>query len=107
MGEHDMAAEVFQMHNRLEAFSDGLDKDVFDCAIKAAEEAIKQRDELKTLLEHDVSSVLMNCSNEIITLREKLRVAEEAFEQAKIELIETGTCAETLDEALAKIREVK
>ena len=40
-------------------------------------------------------------------LREKLRVAEEAFEQAKIELIETGTCADTLDEALAKIREEK
>ena len=54
-----------------------------------------------------VSSVLMDCGNEISKLREKLRVAEDAFEQAKIELIETGTCAETLDEALAKIREVK
>ena len=42
---------------------------------------------------------------EITTLREKLRVAEEAFELAKIELIEIGSCAETLDEALAKIRE--
>lgn len=45
-GEPEYAAEVLNAHNRLEAFADGLDKAALDCAIKATEEAIKQRDEL-------------------------------------------------------------
>lgn len=44
---------------------------------------------------------------EIIKLRGFLKVVEEALEKARIELIETGTCTETLDEALTKIREMK
>ena len=44
VGEPDYAREVETMHNRLEAFSERLDKAALDCAIKAAEEAIRQRD---------------------------------------------------------------
>lgn len=50
-GEPEYAAEVLNAHNRLEAFADGLDKAALDCAIKAAEEAIKQRDDLLAALE--------------------------------------------------------
>lgn len=49
-GEPEYAAEVLNAHNRLEAFADGLDKAALDCAIKAAEEAIKQRDDLLAAL---------------------------------------------------------
>lgn len=51
MGEFEMAEEVLSMHNRLEAFADGLDREALDCAIKTTEEAIKQRDELLEKLE--------------------------------------------------------
>ena len=46
MGEFEMAEEVISMHNRLEAFAGRLDKAALDAAISAAEEAIRQRDEL-------------------------------------------------------------
>ena len=51
MGEFEMAEEVISMHNRLEAFAGRLDKAALDAAISAAEEAIRQRDELLAALE--------------------------------------------------------
>lgn len=50
MGERGMAEEVTAMHNRLEAFASGLDRDTFDAMERVAKEALRQRDELQNAL---------------------------------------------------------
>lgn len=50
MDEPEMAAEVLQMANRLEAFVERLDVAALDGAIRVAGEAIAQRDQLAGVL---------------------------------------------------------
>ena len=87
----------------------------YKTAANEIERLRKERDELNALLKHDVSSVLMDCGNEIAKLREKLRFAEEALVVAEQfvdrhseEWYLSGQRDLTqIREALAKIREVK
>jgi hypothetical protein len=49
-GEPEMADEVLNAHNRLEAFSEGLDRDSHLAILRAVEYLMAQRDELATSL---------------------------------------------------------
>ena len=40
MGEREMADEVTRMHNRLEAFASGLDRDAFDDRIGSSHDPL-------------------------------------------------------------------
>jgi hypothetical protein len=50
-GEPDMADEVLNAHNRLEAFSEGLDRDSHLAILRAVEYLMAQRDGLLQALE--------------------------------------------------------
>ena len=53
-----------------------------------------------------VSSVLMDCGNEIAKLREKLRVAEDGLDRiADTDPDDTGVFHDIANEAISKIRE--
>ena len=86
-GEPEYAAEVLNAHNRLEAFADGLDKAALDCAIKAAEEAIKQRDELLAAIErfmdsHEECTDFDGFAAQIVSMAD-YHQAQEAIESVK------------------------
>lgn len=78
-----MAAEVEQMHNRLEAFSLGMDRTAIGCAIKAAEELTEQRDVLLAAL-RDIanypSATHADCAVKV--LDENVRIARAAIARA-------------------------
>ena len=76
VGAPDMAEEVAAMHNRLEAFSSRLDVAAMDCAIKAAEEAIKQRDVLLAALEQIANESTRNLGSARIIARAALASAK-------------------------------
>jgi hypothetical protein len=70
LGETEMAQEVLQMSNRLEAFADGLDKVALDSAITAAEEAIQRGERLEQqLTEREKQVVMMRDTLEQVTDR--------------------------------------
>lgn len=46
MEEPAMALEVLTMHNRLESFSQGIDRDAFEAMRKAFDDVLKQRNAL-------------------------------------------------------------
>ena len=87
MGEFEMAEEVISMHNRLEAFAGRLDKAALDAAISAAEEAIRQRDELLAALEkfmdsHEECADFDGFTAQIVSV-DDYHEAQEAIERAK------------------------
>ena len=50
MEEPAMALEVLTMHNRLEAFSQGIDRDAFEAMRKAFDDVLKQRNALLSIV---------------------------------------------------------
>ena len=74
-GEPEMAEAVDNMHNRLEAFSDGLDRDAIEAAGIAVETLTKQRDEEK-LYGASLIQQLAHMTDDADGLRMKLREAE-------------------------------
>lgn len=58
MDEADMAHEVLSMHNRLEAFASGLDRDCMDAMQKAFDDVLKQRDGILAVLEKIVTETM-------------------------------------------------
>lgn len=50
MEEPAMALEVLNMHNRLEAFSQGIDRDAFEAMRKAFDDVLKQRNFLLSIV---------------------------------------------------------
>lgn len=75
MGELEMAAEVTSMGNRLEAFSDGLDKDCLRVAVLAEREECAKVCEAKKpthnlyIIEHQVATNVLNQSAKAIRER--------------------------------------
>lgn len=58
MDEADMAHEVLSMHNRLEAFASGLDRDCMKATQKAFDDVLKQRDNILAVLEKIVTETM-------------------------------------------------
>lgn len=60
MEEPAMALEVLTMHNRLEAFSQGIDRDAFEAMRKAFDDVLKQRNALLSIVVKIVTET-MDC----------------------------------------------
>ena len=58
MDEADMAHEVLSMHNRLEAFASGLDRECLAAKQKAFDDVLKQRDRVLSVLEKIVTETM-------------------------------------------------
>ena len=63
MDEPEMSDEVFNMANRLEAFSDGLDRDILEVKRKAFDDVTKQRDKMLSALRIARDCIAEDCQS--------------------------------------------